>query len=104
MIVKGHPVQHRIHGFLPGSEFPAIQAGCLQPSPEALRGCVVIRIAHSSHGWAYAHFLAAVAKGNTGVLGGFNRSSQRIGDAAMISALSLLPQVSSSRELFVVGC
>jgi hypothetical protein len=48
----------------------------LQAGKEALGHSVVIGIAHGSHGWAYAHFLATVAKGNTGVLGGFNRSSQ----------------------------
>ena len=40
----------------------------LQAGKEALGHSVVIRVAHGSHGWAYAHFLAAVAKGNAGVL------------------------------------
>ena len=38
----------------------------LQAGKEALGHSVVIRVAHGSHGWAYAHFLAAVAKGNAG--------------------------------------
>ena len=40
MIVEGHPVQHRIHGFLSGSEFLAVQTGRLQTPPEAFRGGV----------------------------------------------------------------
>ena len=38
----------------------------------------VIRIAHVSHGWAHAHFPAAVAKVLAGALGGFNRSLQHL--------------------------
>jgi hypothetical protein len=45
MIVEGHPVQHGIHGLLSGSEFFAVQAGCLQPSPEAFRGGVIPAVA-----------------------------------------------------------
>lgn len=43
VIVEGHPVQYRIHGLLTRGKFPAVQAGCLQPSSETLRGCVVAK-------------------------------------------------------------
>ena len=52
-------------------------AFALQSSKETLCYGVVIGISHAAHGRAYTHFLAAVAKGNTGVLLGFKESLQR---------------------------
>ena len=49
-----------------------------QACKEAFRHRVDIGITHRPHGGARAHFLAAVAKRNAGVLGEFNRLSQHL--------------------------
>ena len=63
-----------------GLGFPAAPGNqlALQAGKQTLGHGVVISIAHSSHGWAHTHFLAPAAKGNAGVLGVFNRSSQHL--------------------------
>jgi hypothetical protein len=47
--LEGHPVHDGINGLLAGAEFFAVQAGSLQPFPEALRGCVGLAIALYAH-------------------------------------------------------
>ena len=75
-----------VPGFNPGKDrqtclsvrfpYPPVNQLTLQGGKETLGLSVVILFTHGSHRSAYAHFLAAVAKGNAGVLGLSNRSSQ----------------------------
>jgi hypothetical protein len=63
-------------GFRLGIPFASCDELTFQRGKEALRHGVVIHIAYRAHGRAHVHLLAPIAKGNAGVLGGFNRSSQ----------------------------
>ena len=59
-----------------GFEGFAINEFALQAGEETLRHGVIKRIANRSHGRSHAHLTAAIAEGQAGVLGEFNRSSQ----------------------------
>ena len=53
-------------------------AFALQSSKETLSHGVVIGVPHSAHRKTHAHLAASISKGNAGVLGRFNWSSQHL--------------------------
>ena len=65
-------------GFSTGFEGSAINEFALQAGEETLRHGVIKRIANRSHRRSHAHLAAAIAEGQAGVLGEFNRSSQHL--------------------------
>ena len=79
------------------------QFGLVQPIDFFGQGVVVAVTTTADRGF-YTCLGETLGVQDGDILGEFNQSSQRIRDTAMINALALLPQVSSTRELFAVGC
>lgn len=77
VIIKGHPVQHRVHGLPPGGELSSVQTGGLEPSPEAFGGRIPA-IPLPAHGRAHAPVAHGALELMAAILGGFNRSSEHL--------------------------
>ncbi len=73
-----NPGEYCQAGFGTGFESFAVNEFTLQAGKEALRHGVIVCIADRSHGRSHAHLAAAIAEGQAGVLGEFNRSSQHL--------------------------
>ena len=68
----------------PGLSGPAGDEFTFQARKKTLRHGVVVGISHAAHRWAHPHLLAALAKGDAGVLLGFKELSQHQSDKPQI--------------------